>query len=397
MRILYVTSEDMCKEGGGRTHFFEVAKHLKELEHELLMLLPGYRRERRQRTCLFEIKYVPTLQKNLISYLLYEMINVLYLTYQILKFRPEVIYSRQCLFDFMHALVSKVFGVPYVMEKNGIMEHEFRQKGVNTFLISLLKLSELVNLRLASAVVCVTKGIKQQLSRLYDIDPEKMVVIPNGVDPEIFKPLRKDQCLAALGLRENKFYLGFCGTLAPWQGVNILLEAASLLCSKYPQLSYLIVGDGEGFQQLKDKAKSSGIEDMVYFFGRVPHAKIPLYINCCDVVVVPKTSTNRVTGMSPLKLYEYLSCGKAVISSNIDGLTEVVREADCGLIFEADDALDLSLKIEQAYQNSHLLEKMGERGRTHVRANYTWQATASKIGILLEEVCFAETRNGTGN
>jgi hypothetical protein len=97
MKILYVSSEDMRKEGAGKTHFIEVAQNLVKLGNELLILLPGYQPRDRKNYGL-SVCYVPTFRKNVLSYLLYEINSLLYLTFYILKWKPDAIYLRQGAF-----------------------------------------------------------------------------------------------------------------------------------------------------------------------------------------------------------------------------------------------------------------------------------------------------------
>jgi len=130
VKIIYLSNEDMRKKGGGKTHFFEVAQNLVKLGNEVLIILPGYIPRDKQDYGV-NICYIPTLRKNIFSYLLYELLKIFYLPLYILKFSPDVIYSRQGLFDIMPPILSYLFRVPYVTEKNGIMEDEFRSRGIS--------------------------------------------------------------------------------------------------------------------------------------------------------------------------------------------------------------------------------------------------------------------------
>ena len=379
MKILYLTSEDMRKEGGGKTHFFEVAKHLTDLGNELLILLPGYL-PCDNKNYRLNIKYVPTFRKSIFAYLFYEFINIFYLSYYISKFKPDVIYSRQCLLDFMHPIIAWLFKVPYVMEKNGIMEDEFRSRGINEFIIKILKLSERVNLHLSRMIICVTDGIKREIFNRYKISENKMVVIPNGVNPKIFRPLNKHDSRRKIGLSDDKFYVGFVGSFVVWQGIDVLIEAAKIIKEKdYKDILYLLVGDGEITNSLKKRVERYTLQSEVIFCGRVAYHNVPIYINACDVVVVPKKLRNESIGLSPLKLYEYLACSKPVIATKIKGLVEVIQEGRCGYICEPDDAEDLADKIILAYSKREFLSQLGKNGRKLVEKRYTWRNTAKKI------------------
>jgi glycosyltransferase involved in cell wall biosynthesis len=382
MKIIYLTSEDMRKEGGGQTHFMEVAQNLVKLGHELLVILPGYRPLKVKKDGL-NICYVPTFRKNIFSYLLYEFLNIFCLSYSILKFKPDVIYSRSVLFDVMPPILASIFRTPYMMEKNGIIEDEFRNRGISEFVIWILKIAERVNLRLSTAIVCVTEVTRGELHRRYRIPEDKIFVAPNGVNPDLFRPLDQKMCRKRIGLDEDTFCVGFVGSFAPWQRVDRLIEAAKIIKQKgYDHIRYILVGDGEMTNGLKRMVGEFSLTAEVSFCGRVPYEEVPVYINSTDIGVVLRSP--EITGHHPLKLYEYLSCAKPVIASRMDGLTKIVEEKNCGYISEADDPLDLALTILQAYHERHLIEKMGENGRSKVIEEHTWYKTAMKITNLLE-------------
>lgn len=363
----------------------EVAQSFVRLGNKLLVLLPGYR-PLDIRDYGLNIHYVLTLRKSIFSYLLYEFLNIFYLSFYILKFKPDVIYSRSGLFDAVPPILAFIFRISYVVEKNGIMEDEFRNRGKSEFVIMILKIAEKMNLRLSKAIVCVTEGIKRELHRRYKVPEGKMYVVPNGVNPDIFRPLDKQECRQRIELDEDAFYVGFVGSFAPWQGIDTLLEAAKIVKKKgYDNIRYILVGDGEMLSELKRMVKEYNLHKEVIFYGRVPYKKVPIYINSVVVVVVPKTQRNKIIGLSPLKLYEYLACAKPVIGSRINGLTEVIEEGNCGYICEPDDPLDLASKIIQAYNERHLLEEMGKNGRILVENKYSWMATAEKVSEVLRK------------
>lgn len=387
MRIIYISSEDMQKEGAGKTHFIEVAQNLVKLGNELLVLLPGYWPWDKRNYSL-NVRYIPTFKKSMLSYLLYEALSFFYLIFYILKFRPHAIYLRQGLFEIFPPILSRLFRVPYVIEKNGITEDELRSRGFSEVIIRILRLVEKINFRLSNKIVCVTEGIKKQIAERYRVPENKLLVIPNGANIEIFRPLDKHSCRRKLGLDENIFYIGFVGSLAPWQGLEVLIEAAKQVKEKgYAQIKYIIVGSGEQELVLRQMVREYKLEEEIRFTGRVAYEEVVKYINVCNVLVAPFTEErNVIIGLSPLKLYEYLACGLPVIASRIDGVKEVIEEGQCGYLFEPEDAKELAEKIIQSYQEREALQEMGLRGRRLVEVKYTWRTTAEKIVEVLNEV-----------
>lgn len=382
MKIIYISSEDMRKEGGGKTHFFEVARNLVTLGNELLILLPGYR-PRDKKNYGLNVRYVPTLKKSPLSYLLYEIVGFFYLAFYILKFRPDAIYLRQGLFEVFTPILARLFRVPYVIEKNGIMEDELRSRRFAEITIKLLRAAEEVNFHLSNKIICVTEGIRREIARRYRVDESKLVVIPNGANIDLFRPLDKRECRRKLRLEEDAFYVGFVGSFAPWQGLETLIEAAKQVKEQgYSQIKYILVGDGEQEPILRQKAQKYNLEQVIQFTGRVAYEQVVNYINCFDVCYI----CIKEMFHSPLKLYEYLACGRPAIASRVDGVREVIEEGQCGYLSKAGDAEELAKRIIQSYQEREALQEMGLRGRRLVEDKYTWRATAERVAEVLDEV-----------
>ena len=183
-----------------------------------------------------------------------------------------------------------------------------------------------------------------------------------------------------MGLDENNFYIGFVGYFAPWQGLEILIEAADLVKKQgYPDIKYLIVGDGGGLKKsLQTRVEKYNLKQEISFLGHIDYKNIVYYINAFDVCYLCKKGLS-YQSFSPLKLYEYLACGRPVIASRIEGVSEVVEEGRCGYLFDPENATDLAEKIIQVYQERQYLTQLGTNGRKLIEEKYSWRKTAERI------------------
>ncbi len=391
MKILYTSaSVDIREEGlGGKTHFIAVAKKLKELGNDLLVLVSGYRPRKREDLGLnVKYIYIPPFHKRSLSYVVAEFFRFFYLTFYILKFRPEVIYAREDKWGFSPPLLSFIFRVRYVVEVNGLISEELkRYSHYPAWIMRLVVLSEKINYVFAKKIICVAPGIKREIIKRYKVKEEKLVVISNGTDINLFRVLDKRECRKKFGFAENDFYVGFVGYFAPWQGLDILIDAANLVKKQdYPEIKYLIVGDGSGLKKdLETRVEKYNLKKEISFLGHIKYKDVVYYINCFDVAVAPFTEErNKLTGVSPLKLYEYLACGKPVIASRIEGITEVIEEGNCGYLFEPENATDLAEKIIRAYQERESLSQSGANGRKLIEKKYSWRKVAERIMEVLD-------------
>src|SRR5690606_2863783 len=140
-------------------------------------------------------------------------------------------------------------------------------------------------------------------------------------------------CRKELGLELETPYVCFVGNLAPWQGVEYLVKAAPSILSRFPECHFLIVGDGVMKDNLLKLCRELGVEDKFIFTGVVAYDRVPLYINASDICAAPFIlARNAKIGLSPLKLYEYMACGKTVVASNISGVSDVLEASGGGIL-----------------------------------------------------------------
>jgi len=384
IRILYVSNLNLHSRGGAKTHFIELGQSLAKLGHKVLALVPGYP-PRESQSYSFNIRYIPTFKESLLAYLWVEFLRIFYLIFFIVKFQPHVIYARPIRFDIMSPLLARLFRIPYVMERNEILEDSLRMRGFSEVIIKSMKLVERINFRWSNKIVCVTEGIKREITKRYGVPQDKLIVISNGANVEFLRPMDKRECRLKIGLAEEVFYVGFTGSFAPWHGLETLIDAARQVKEQgYSAIKYLLIGDGALKRSLEQQVKHYGLQGEIQFLGWIAYEVIPYYINAFDVAVAPFTKDrNDIMGLSPLKLYEYLACGCPVIASRVNGVKEVIEESQCGYLFEPGDVEGLARRIVQAYNERNSLSGMGLKGRQLVLARYSWQSTARALTEVL--------------
>lgn len=293
------------------------------------------------------------------------------------KLHHNIIYERSysCRIG---AILSKILRIPLIVEINGLIEEEMIIQGKNTSLSKKFlgkKLRRLFFMQ-TSKIVAVTPGIKKEISKQYRIPPYKIVIVSNGADIDHFKPMDKDNVKRELKLSLQSKYICFVGNLAPWQGVDNLIKAVPLVVEKIPEVKFLIVGDGIMREKLEQMAKDLGVGRHLLFIGFVPFNIVPMYINASDVCVVPKKILK--SGYSPLKLYEYMSCGKPVIATKTDGF-EIVEQYGAGVLIDPENSEAFSKAICDFIINEELLSQHSENVRRIIIQEYSWAKTAEKI------------------
>lgn len=384
LKIIMVHSGALDINTGGGIHTFELFKNLCSRNKVICFA------SKSSKTIVKHphLRYIPRFDIPGIGSISYDIFLVFYLAYYCLTFKPDVIYARKPGLGLSPALLAKIFRVPYIVELNGLKRDDMLalNPNSNTFVVRIAEFVEKVNYVLAAAIIAVTPEIKNGLIVDYGIPETRINVIENGVNSDIFRPINRKEAVARLGLDQTYNYVCFVGGLAPWHGVEFLVEAAPLVLKEVPNTIFLIVGDGPMKSKLMERVNDLELSDHFIFTGRVPHADIPYYICSSELCTAPFIpGRNDKTGLSPLKIYEYLACGKPVVASNLPGM-EIVTESRGGVIVEPRNAEDLGQAIVRMLTDgcdevaeSHDLSK-------YISEHHSWAKVAKKTETVLTMV-----------
>ncbi len=300
----------------------------------------------------------------------------------------NILYRRHTLINSEY-LLARIFNIPLVKEVNGLVSDEIKVMGWGNR-ISLLVLNwiERFNMPKADKIIVVTSRLKEVLQNDYGVPGNKIVVIPNGANTDLFKPMDTTEVRDKLNLKQSSSYVCFIGNLWRAQSVDFLIRSMPLIVKELPDTSLLIVGDGIIKQELTSLAQQLGIFEKIIFTGTIPYHEVPKYINASDVCVVPaaRNSRNIKTGASPLKLYEYIACGKPVVTGDVEGASQDVINSGSGLVVDPTNADEMAGAIVTLLKNEQLRKKMGERGRKVAAEKYSWRGIAEQVAEVCQSV-----------
>ena len=390
MKILYFAPINVNVQKGDSTHFLEVAGNLQDFGNKVLVICQGGKGKLRD----LNFKYIPNIEIKYLTTLFVDLFSSLYLIFYLLVLKPDIVYYRGVT---LGGIISRIFSVASVAEANGIYPDEIKigQPYFFKFVGCFLKLRERMNYFLANRIICVTEGIKRELVKSYGVKNAICRVIPNGANTNLFTPMDKLACRRKLSLKEGHFYLGFVGSFRPWVGLDTLIEALSMIKRKgYDKIRCILVGDGGLMGNLKEIVKQHNLQEEVIFTGGIRYEEVALFINSFDVCLAPfKRKRNLRIGLSPLKLYEYLACARAVIASRLEGISEVIDDGKCGYLFEPDVVEDLAARIIESYRERDKLIELGNNGRTLIEKMFSWEGTTRRVESVLREALVVNSKN----
>lgn len=228
------------------------------------------------------------------------------------------------------------------------------------------------NIEISSTVTLTTSN----LGKKYNISKSKYKVISNGVDTNLFKncgnALREE-----LGL--DGFLIGYVGVLREWIDLETIF---SILPELNPEIKIVVVGKEGQFEKNLKLVKKYGVDDRVIFTGMVPYLQVPKYISAMDVCIIPFKYGLISENAVPLKLFEYMACEKPIISTRLEGISEVARDR----VLYASNSDEWKNKINQLYDDVGLQKKIGAQGRKFVRQNYDWSKMTQKMEKTLMNI-----------
>jgi glycosyltransferase involved in cell wall biosynthesis len=293
--------------------------------------------------------------------------------------RPAFIYQRYSRFSWAGVEASLLTGRPLFLEYNG-SEVWVGRHWDRVGKLALLARYERLNLAAAARVFVVSEVERRNLLRA-GVEDEKIVVNPNGVDAERFRPgVGGRDARHELGVGDDETLVGFVGTFGPWHGVLALAEAVKLL-PEAARVRFLMVGSGALRDEVERTLRESGALGRVILTGAVEHGRVPALLDACDVLTSPHVELADGSEFfgSPTKLFEYMAMGKAIVASRLGQIGDVLADGETALLVEPGDARALSAAILRLAGEPELRGRLGAAARREAVARHTWAHNARRV------------------
>ncbi|HKW36435.1 MAG TPA: glycosyltransferase family 4 protein [Burkholderiales bacterium] len=382
MKILYhhrTRSKD-----GQYVHISELIHALRKLGHEVLVVAPSAM----EHAEFGSDAGVVALLKRFVPRFAYELMELAYslLAYRRLKravvgFRPDCLYERYNLLLPAGVWIKRNFGLPMLLEVNApIFEERARYDGIS--LKRLAAWSQRYAWRNADFVLPVTRVLAGMV-RDAGVPGERIAVIPNGIDPDRFgnNSLPAEVAKAKLGLRD-RLVLGFTGFVREWHGLERVIDLVADRAGG-PGLHLLVVGDGPAREALQARARERGIVDRVTLTGVIDRDRVPGYVAAFDVALQPAV----VPYASPLKLFEYLAMGRAIVAPATPNIEEILTDGENAVLFDPEEPDAMLRAIERICADGGLRRRVAEGARNTIALKkLTWDNNARRVAELFERL-----------
>lgn len=287
------------------------------------------------------------------------------LGWRILHSDYDVLHAHSHLFftSVMAILLNRIKQKPSVLTIHGV--RAVRQSSVNLFQELWMQFLGRYLFRLVDQIICLTPADAEEISR-YGVPAEKIKVIPNGINTHLFQP----QVM-------HDDYMLWVGRFVAEKGLTYLVDAMEQVVKAYPDAHMILVGDGPRKNEIIERIKDKGLEEHFKFKSNCPQSEIAKLMAGCEMFILPSLQEG-----FPKSLLEAMACGRAVITTQ--SLADIVRDA--GITVKPRSVEQLHQAMLAYLTDPAKREEAGERGRSYVEQNWSWDVITQQINGVYEDL-----------
>lgn len=315
------------------------------------------------------------------------------------EFRPHLLHAHSPALNGLAALAAgRRLGIPVVYEVRAFWEDAAASHGTSRdggVRYRLTRALEGAVARRADGVVVICQGLGEELVAR-GVPPQRLLVVPNGVDPDAFPTHQPSPHLRRrLGL-EDRTVLGFLGSFYGYEGLDQAVAVLPRILQEFPQVRLLLVGGGPEEAALRRQAAALGVEGEVLFTGRVPHSATADYYALVDICLYPRLPMRLTRLVTPLKPLEALASGKLVLLSDVGGHRELLEGPSGATFFPAGDPAALTSSLLQLLAHPRDWPQLRERGRAFATQQRTWRQAVARYQPFYANLVTGLTVTGPG-
>lgn len=350
----------------GLVRLWTLARQLVERGDRVTVLPPRYRSALLQRG--FSTAPIPLLPWPVLRPVSYAVLSCVVGLMHAWRSKPNVVYYRWM--ESPHPLLfARLVGAQCVCEVNGEPVPDWSETD-RTIKRRFKHWLASFALSRCDRVVVLTEGLRDLVVRRCRVDAERVAVLPSGTDTGLFTPQDVVICRRRIGIDPGRDYIGFVGSFYRYQGLQCLLEAMAIIRRTMPSVHLLLVGDGEAAPELKEQADRLALSPCITWAGRIPYQEVPAWIGATTLCVAPFRGDRGET--SPVKIFDYLACGKPVIASAIPSVSATFSQAAGVTLVPPDDPVSLAQAVLVLLKDPDRQARMAADGRHFVEQGFSW-------------------------
>ncbi len=274
---------------------------------------------------------------------------------------------------------ARKYGVPLMVESNAPADERKQYWGAPLDFITHSLEKKI--LERADAVLVVSTPLKKHYQKL-GVGPEKIFVLPNGVNEIRFSPEKVSRNIRSELNLDGKVVIGFVGNIHKYHGIELLLPLARTFNPSSDNVHFMIVG-GESVPNLPlFDPKAEGLDGLFTFIGPISNTEVPDYIAAMDICVLPQFMWYG----SPMKILEYGAMGKAIVAPDLENIRDILTHGKTALLFDPCNVSALSQAVHDLADDEQLRNCIGTAVRSHILAQHTWARNAERIAEIYRHI-----------
>jgi glycosyltransferase involved in cell wall biosynthesis len=380
LRILMIAPTPFFADRGCHVRIYEEARALTKLGHEVCIVtyhlgrdMPGVRVVRTPHIPWYsKLEAGPSWHKPYLDILL-----LLKCLAEARSFRPHLLHAHLHEGALIGSVLKNLLYIPLLFDYQGSLSGESLNHGffrAESPLMKIFKILERFIDRRADHIITSSDKGRQELIHEWKITSGKVTGLIDGVDTEIFRPCNRSEARRVLEISEGEKLVVYLGLFNRYQGVDLLLDAISLVKVKAPDVRFLLMGFPD--EEYRRKATDMGIDDVITFTGRVNYDRAPLFLSAGDLAVSPKLSQTEANG----KLFNYIACGLPTIVFDNQVNREIL--GDDGIYVEHGNTSLLAEAIISTIHNCDLMVPLSEQVRERAIRIHSWDTRSRQLVSL---------------
>ena len=297
----------------------------------------------------------------------------------------DLCHEHNGLFCIGAALACRKLSIPYILTFSAdlLLERALVGKPLKGLHARIAATEARFTYKFAKKILCVSEAARRHLIDTWQVDPEKIAVMPNGVDINLFKPTnaQSDDLRHELGLNGSQI-ITFVGGFQPWHGLDLLVESFAMLLKEIPTAKLLLVGDGRARPDVEKSIQKFGIAPNVMITGFLPQGRIPAFLSIADLAIMPYPQLPKELWFSPLKMYEYMSAGKAIVASRAGQIAEVIEDGYNGVLVEPGNTGSLTQTMIRLLKDEKERNRLGMNARQQAVEKHSWDRYVSRLETI---------------
>jgi len=393
MKILLIQESDWLKRGPHQQH--QLADRLslrghqiRAIDYEILWRTQGKKELYSQRQVFEDIAKtgrgarVTVIRPGIVKIPWLDYISLVFthrkeIERQMKEFSPDVIIGFSILNSYLAMRAAKRNDIPFIYYWIDVLHRLIPFKPFQ----SIARIVESRTLKQADRVLVINDQLKEYVTKI-GATPERTQVLRAGIDIEQFSPKENGSAIRKqYRLKRDDIVLFFMGWLYNFSGLKEV--AVQVAKTKDNRLKFLIVGEGDAYDELKQIRQKYNLKDRVILTGKKPYQEIPALIAASDICLLPAYTTEKIMqDIVPIKMYEYMAMAKPVVSTSLPGVIKEFGE-DNGVVYvnQPEDAIKKAIELTQGDN----LKKLGARARRFAE-QYSWDNITGEFEKILKEV-----------